>query len=90
LECAGKLRKKELERSRGEFHNSFKRLEKKSYECAIAARLEFGKLTQDVHTLSSLKLLDRSSIFMTVPERFQVQNRRAARSKTSHQKLKLV
>lgn len=52
LKHTGELRRKELEKSRREFHDHLEKLERKSPEYAIAAKLEFGTLTRDVRTLS--------------------------------------
>lgn len=53
LKRTGELRRKELEKSRGEFHDDFEEIEKRSPECAIVARVEIGVLTRRVCTLSS-------------------------------------
>lgn len=53
LKCVGELQRKELEKSRAEYIDHFEKLEKKSPECAFAARLEIGILTRNVCTLSS-------------------------------------
>lgn len=53
LKHAGELRKNELEKSRAEILDQFKKIEKQSPECAIAVKLEFRTLTHDVCTLFS-------------------------------------
>jgi hypothetical protein len=53
LKRAGEFRRKELEKSRSKFQYHFEKIEKKSPECAIAARLEIGLLSRNVRTVSS-------------------------------------
>jgi hypothetical protein len=53
LKRAGELRRKELEKSRSEFHDLFEKIEEKSPECAIIAKVEIGLLARQVCTLSS-------------------------------------
>jgi hypothetical protein len=78
LERTGGLRRKELEKSRSEFHDHFEMIDKSSPECAIAARVEFGTLTRKVRPLPSFSV---AAYLQRLQDRNRVRHRRANRGK---------